>query len=96
MLKHSPWEMNQLSRHLLAAACLGLLTTGCDETATGQDNSTADALERELDTQLEVMYQTQEVLRYMDEEERLAQQHLARLGMGDDNESPAGDNQTTK
>jgi hypothetical protein len=54
-----------------AMLCTGLLSA-CSEPAP----PAVDPIEKQLDIQTEVMHQTREVIRYMDEEERIKQELL--------------------
>jgi hypothetical protein len=59
---------------ILPATLFGLWLTACSETPP--PSPPTDQIERQLDIQQEVMHQTREVIRYLDEEERLRRKQL--------------------
>ncbi len=79
MLNHPPREVNRLAPRALLASCLGLIGSGCDKPPPPTPQPETDPVEQQLDVQLEVMHQTREVLRYMEEEERLHRRREAEL-----------------
>ena len=90
MLNHPAREMNRLASRALLAGCLALASAACEESPPPRDVPVEeDSVERQLDVQREVMHQTQEVLRYMDDEERLRREREAEFAAladhGDDN-----------
>lgn len=62
----------------LPAVLTGLWLSACSEAPPPPPP--ADPIERQLDIQQEVMHQTREVIRYMDEEERLRREQLEGTG----------------
>lgn len=62
----------------LPAVLAGLWLSACSEAPPPPPP--ADPIERQLDIQQEVMHQTREVIRYMDEEERLRREQLEGTG----------------
>jgi hypothetical protein len=70
------------SRWLLTALC-ALLLHGCSESDPIHEESSRDtAIQQELDTRIEVMHQTREVLQYTIEQQALEQERLKALDTG--------------
>jgi hypothetical protein len=70
----SPW--------LLSTLC-ALFLHGCSESDSNHGESSRDAaIQQELDTRIEVMHQTREVLQYTIEQQALEQERLKALDTG--------------